>query len=401
MVSCDLVAIPAEALKKVREKVAARINGFPVKKIFLNATHTHTAPVLIEGVYEIPKEGVMQPTEYIEFLTDRVADGIITAWNSRKPGQVGWGLGQAVIAHNRRAVYSNGTAAMYGRTNSEDFRMIEGYEDHGVEVLCCWDAEGKLIATAINVACPAQEVESRLAVNADFWHQVRESLRALHGPELHVLGWTGAAGDQSPHLMFRKQAEARMLKLRGLDRLDEIARRLVNAWKYAYEGAKQEMHSDVPLVHRVEDIELPRREVTQREWEVAKTKVDEYSRQKGKQTLVYWHRGVVERYEQQQAGTVEPYTMESHIIRLGDIAIATNPFELYTDFGIQIKPRSPALQTFVIQLAGPGTYLPSQRAVVGEGYSAIAESNKVGPEGGQILVDRTVETIHALWPKVE
>jgi hypothetical protein len=89
--------------------------------------------------------------------------------------------------------------------------------------------------------------------------------------------------------------------------------------------------------------------------------------------------------------------MELHVVRLGDVAICTNPFELYTDFGLAMKARSPALQTFVIQLAGAGTYLPSARAVAGGGYSAIAESNAVGPEAGQVLVDRTIAVLESLW----
>ncbi len=400
LVACDLVAIPTEALERVRALVAAKHPDFPVKKIVLSATHTHTAPVLIEGVYEIPRDGLIQPTEYVEFFSNRVADGIIAAWNSRQPGKVGWGMGHAVIAQNRRAVYDDGTAVMYGRTDGSNFHMIEGYEDHGVDVLYFWDQEGKLIATAINVACPAQEVEGRSAINADFWHHVRESLRAEYGSGLHILGWTGAAGDQSPHLMFRKAAEERMMKLRGLNRLQEISRRIVSAWKEAFEGAKQEMHSDILHLHHVEVLELPRREVLKREWADAKAKIAELLPQKGMHTLIYWHGEVVKRYEQQQAGTTEPYKRELHVIRLGNIAIATNPFELYTDYGIQIKARSPALQTFIIQLAGPGSYLPSQRAVIGGGYSAIAESNEVGPEAGRLLVDRTVERLQEIWKKL-
>jgi hypothetical protein len=91
--------------------------------------------------------------------------------------------------------------------------------------------------------------------------------------------------------------------------------------------------------------------------------------------------------------------MELHVIRLGDVAIATNPFELFTEYGIRMKARSPALQTFVIQLAGPGSYLPTAFAVQGGGYSAIVQSSKVGPEGGDVLVERTVEQINALWPR--
>jgi hypothetical protein len=398
MVACDLVAIPQVALDKVRELVRKTLPEFPLEKIVISATHTHTAPVMTAGVYEIPTEGVMQPEEYLDFYAQRVAEAITDAWQNRQVGKVGWGMAHAAVAYNRRSVYADGSAAMYGGTNKANFRMLEGYEDHAVEVLFCWDANDKLIATAVNVACPAQEVEGRSAVNADYWHQVRETLQTKHGADLKVLAWTGAAGDQSPHLMFRKRAEERMQKLRGLDRLNEISRRIVRAWEEAYEGARQERFADVPLVHRVEKIELPRREVTEREYELAKAKVAGYQSEKGKQTLVHWHGGVVERYQRQQAGTVEPYIMELHVIRLGDIAIATNAFELFTDFGLQIKARSPALQTFLIQLAGPGTYLASERAVRGGGYSAIAESNAVSPAGGQVLVERTVEQLNALWP---
>ena len=62
-----------------------------------------------------------------------------------------------------------------------------------------------------------------------------------------------------------------------------------------------------------------------------------------------------------------------------------------------MKARSPALQTFIVQLAGPGSYVPSKRAELGGGYSAIVESNKVGPEGGQALTDHTVDTLTELW----
>jgi hypothetical protein len=89
--------------------------------------------------------------------------------------------------------------------------------------------------------------------------------------------------------------------------------------------------------------------------------------------------------------------MELHDIQLGDVAIAINSFELFADFGIQMKSRSPALQTFTVQIAGPGSYVPSKRAELGGGYSAIVESNQVGPDGGQVLTDRTMKTLNELW----
>ncbi|HUT94443.1 MAG TPA: hypothetical protein VMY37_33605 [Thermoguttaceae bacterium] len=400
MVSCDLVAIRGTIQDQLREKLEGKLDGFDLKKLFLNATHTHTGPVMLEGKYIIPKEGVMQPAEYVEFLLGRLSDVVVKAWESRKPGGVSWALGHAVVGHNRRAVYADGSATMYGKTNTPGFRNIEGYEDHAVEMLFFWDADRKLTAMAINVACPSQEVESRSTVNADFWHDVRVELRKRYGEELCVLGWPGAAGDQSPHLMWRKAAEERMLKLRGLTRTEEIARRIVGAVDDVFELAQGDVRTDVVMAHRVEDLQLPVQNVSEEQLAEAKAKAEQYAKKPNPSTADVrhrdWHQAVVDRYAKQDK---EPFhAMELHVIRLGDVAIATNPFELFLDYGVQIKARSKAVQTFLIQLAcTTGKYVPTEKAVAGGGYSAIIESNVVGPEGGQVLVERTVEGINGMW----
>jgi len=287
---------------------------------------------------------------------------------------------------------------MYGPTDKPDFRGIEGQEDHGVEVLFFWDNAGKLTATAVNLACPSQEVEGDSMIDADFWHEVRESLRARYGSGLNVLAWTGTAGDQSPHLMYRKKAEERMRNLRKLTRLQEISRRIVHAWEEAYEGAVQEKHAEVAFAHRSDNVELPIRLVTDKEAEETRATIAKLASDLRNQRIVTWHQDVIDRYERQKSGSLEPFRTEIHVIRIGDIAIATNPFELYTQYGIQMKSRSPALQTFLVQLTGHGTYLPTEPAVHGGGYSAIVASSVVGPEGGQVLCDKTIKIIESLWP---
>jgi hypothetical protein len=88
--------------------------------------------------------------------------------------------------------------------------------------------------------------------------------------------------------------------------------------------------------------------------------------------------------------------VEIHVLRLGDVAMASNPFELYLDYATRIKARSPAVLSMTIQLAGQDCgYLPTARAVQGGGYSA--ENYLVGPEGGQVLVEETVRQIQALF----
>ena len=405
MVSCDVISIPVDVLDLVRQEIKKRVPDLDANKVFLGGTHTHTAPELRLGKWVLPAEGVMQVEQYRVFFAERVADAVAQAWKDRAAGSVSWGLGHAVVAYNRRAVYANGSARMYGPTNVPEFRGLEGYEDHDIGTLFVWNVAGKLIAMAINVSCTAQEVESRTAVNADFWHPVRESLHKQYGDQVCILGWTGAAGDISPHLMYRKAADERMRQLRGLSRLDEIARRIVQAVNDAHETVKNDRHTEVPLIHKVETIHLPMRLVTEAEYVESKAVVKQTAAQierdpKSADRLhrrMKWYEVTVNRFESQKTNPKPTREMELHVLRIGDVVVCTNAFELFTDFGIRIKGRSKAVQTFIIQLVGPGTYLPTERAVRGGHYSAIVHSSQVGPEGGQALVDRTVELIDAMW----
>ena len=255
------------------------------------------------------------------------------------------------------------------------------------------------------MACTAQAMSGPF-ISADFWHDVRESLHERHGRDLCVLGLVAPAGDQTPRVQFRKDAEARMERLRGLDHAQEMARRIVAAFEDVAPVIAKDIRSDVPLVHLVRQVDLPARIVTPAEYEAAKKICEEMDAKKARGHTEWYWRGyqglVVERYLAQQKGQWKTFPIEMHVLRLGDVAIATDPFELFLDYGVQIQARSPAPQTFLIELASPtgyAGYLPTPRAVCAGGYSAEVLVNMIGPEGGQILVDRTVEAIGELFKK--
>lgn len=401
LVSCDLVTIPTELRDMIRKEIKQRIPGFDMQKIIINATHTHTAAVVRDGWYLIPK-GVMQVDTYLKFLTGKVADAIEKALNNRQLGSVTWGLGHAKVAYNRRAIYEDQTAKMYGKTNLSEFRKIEGFEDQDINSLFFWNKTGKLVAACINIASPAQIVESRSTINADYWHPVRVALKKRFGKDLCVLGWISAAGDQTPRPMYGLLAENRMVKLRGGDYTDEIARRIVTSVEETYQVVKNDRRKDLTIIHKVDKFDLPMRLVTAEEYKAAKKMRDEDAGDKERAVefhrRIVWQEEVMERFEKQKTNPQPMYNVEVHVLRIGDMVLCTNPFELFTDYGIQIKARSQAEQTFILQLVGPGTYLPTKEAVKGGHYSAIVQSNRVGPEGGQILVEHTLQLINSLWP---
>jgi len=405
LVSCDLCVIRPGIQEGFRKYLAERLPGFDLNKLFLAATHTHAAPVLLQDRYDEKDYGdAMQPKEYVPWLYQQMAQAVVKAWESRAKGAVAWGLGHAVAGHNRRVVYSDGTAKMFGNTNDPQFRGIEGYEDHGIHVLCFYDSQKRLKAAAITLATTAQAAGGN-KVSADFWHDARRLIHERHGEDVCVLGFCAPAGDQTPRPQVNKKSEERMCTFRGLTYCQEIGRRVAGAFDDVAGVITKDIHADVPLIHRVRQIELPARIITEAEYAAAKKVCEEVDTRKTRAKTDAWmrhfHGLVVERYLAQQKGGWKTYPMELHVLRLGDVAIATNPFELFVDYGVQIQARSPAVQTFLIQLATsgpqPAYYVPTPRAVSGSGYSAEPTHNMIGPEGAQTLVDRTVEIINELW----
>lgn len=181
----------------------------------------------------------------------------------------------------------------------------------------------------------------------------------------------------------------------------------------------QDRRDRLVLRHRVEAVELSRRRLSEADvkeamdeaatlrerYQALLKEIQEHPGRKEQPrwycdlTAAYrrmrWCEGVRTRWESEQSRTKLPF--EVHVVRLGDMAFATNPFEYYLDFGVRIKARSPAVQTFLVQLAGAGTYVPSERSVQGRSYGSIPASTPIGAEGGCELAEWTVASLQDLW----
>ncbi len=427
LISLDLVKIDDHLRDKVREIVTASVPEISPEQIMVNATHTHSAPYCSDApdsrrIYGVELDA-MSPLACLEFVSERAAKAAIQAWNSRKPGGISYGLGHAVVGQNRLAVYFSGKSQMYGNTGKEDFSHIEGYEDHSVNLLYTWNKDRELTGIAINVACPSQVSESEYRVSADYWHDVRLEVRERLGKNLFILPQCSAAGDQSPHVMIGSKAEDRMQRLMGADqtgrgssgRRKQIAQSIAGAVSSVYPYMKDQIEWTPAFVHRTEVVELSRRLIGHKDVDNALKEAAEHQKKydqllaeirenPGSKQNPRWYiditmthslmkrgKSVKERFELEKVQPKMP--IEVHVVRLGDVVFATNPFELYLDYGMRIKARSRAVQTFLVQLTGYGTYLPVSRSVAGGSYGAVPASTLMGPEGGQELVEKTLEMI--------
>ena len=435
--SCDLTQIHEGLIAEVRNRIAD-VNGLDPKMVIIGATHTHTSYLYKVG--KSPKIGFAEKIKtrlpegrkYIdhvsgesmdlfkagEIIADAITNAIKSAWANRKEGYYANEFGRAAVGMCRRPVYDDGSALMWGDTNTANFVAMEGGNDSGIELLFTFDENKKFTGVIVNVACPSQVVEQRSFISSDFWGKLKILLRETYGEDLFILGLASPAGDQCPRDLIRwvdpetpiddpnvakrklsRKADPSMYDIAGTKK---IAKRLYNEIVDAYEDAVEEMQNTAPFYHICEQVDLPLRRVTKEDYNEAERKIRQFFEEHDGDLNymdscdLHIHIGTIDRYHLQQTQDIFP--IELHTLRLGEIAMATNPFELFLDYGNQIRARSVADQTFLFQLTcGAGGYLPTEKAEKGGHYSAYVSSGYVGYEGGDLLVRKTVSTIRELF----
>jgi len=448
LVSTDLVGVAANLVDAVRAKLENNDLGLDPMKVVLAAIHTHTAPVYpreqrsgghfmsnssrmvletmlrpgqkyVESANVTRNPDILTEEETLVFLTERIAEAVLEAWKNRSAGSFTNAFGRAVVGMCRRACYNDGSAQMWGDTNTAMFTQLEGGNDSGIELMYVFNAQKKLTGIVANLACPAQCVQHRHFVSPDFWGEVKMLLRQHFGEDLFLLALCSAAGDQCPVDLVRwvnpespindpncerdnppkRKADPSMFDLAGMRKTGKrIAREIIDVYEEGLDAAQE----DVVFTHHVHWMQLPIRRATLAEVANAKKAIREYLNDKAGDVdyidaaRLQVHLGLLKRAQQQEFVDVLP--TEVHVMRLGSIAIATNPFELFLDFGNQIKARSLAEQTFLIQLAnGTEGYLPTEKAEKGGHYSAFLSSGQVGHVGGEQLVRETIQDINNLF----
>ncbi|MBE5743504.1 MAG: hypothetical protein E7358_02170 [Clostridiales bacterium] len=440
--SCDLGGIGVSLNRQVKEMLKDKL-PISVDKVIISATHTHASHVYTQSnelygphlsgnslqylsklmpedmkyVPHVSSEDCMNPNDARDLIANAIVTAVLKAWENRSEGLYQNAFGRAVIGMNRRVCFDDGSAAMWGDTNSANFEMLESGNDSGIELIYIYDTNKNLTGVVANVACPSQVMEHRNLISADYWGQLKLYLDKKFGRKIFVLGLCSAAGDQCPRDMIRwvngetpvddpnierldyieRRADPSMFDLSGLK---VVGRRLANEVIGVYEDLGDDFKDEGILVHETFTLKMPLRRVTKKEYNESVEKIQNFiDKNKGKNinyrdnARLHIYAGNAVRYELQH--TTDTYDNEIHIVRFGDIAIATNPYELFLDYGNRIRARSRAKQTILIQLAcGSFGYLPTERAENGSHYSAYVSSGYTGHIGGDLLVRETVSRIN-------
>lgn len=413
LVSCDLLAVSREFLALVRRKLAALPDIPNPAAVILSAIHTHTAPYLSNHTMAFfwgsdfivaPNPAAeTPPDDYAEETAAKIAAGIADAWQHRRPVRLAAGFDHICIAYNRRTRYRDGHTEMYGSTARPDFFEMEGGSDGGIHFLLLRDETGTPVCAVIEAACPAQVMEHKSEICADYWKLVRDKVGLAMG-NFPIVSLCGAAGDLSPRDLVRtacEEAAMHSMEMYNPAGMERVASRITEAFLRFTAEAVDEPNAG--LHHTYEILSLPLRTVTEADATQAKEKynalrakhvvIDSFT--EAECTELSRLAATVNRFALQQQTTDWP--AEVHVLRLGSVIILTNPFELFVAYADRLRAASGNPNTLVVQLAcGYEGYLPTAKAIASGGYSAGVNNGFLGAEGGDALVNESLRLLHNL-----
>ena len=404
----DSVPVNREVFDAAR-RVIERDTGIPGGNLLMSATHTHSATSArgrdAMAMRNPPAEAAERSPldDYQSFLARRIVDGVKRALNQLEPARIGWGAGQ-VPQHvfNRRWVLKEGKTAVnpFGGQDRAvmnpgarpDLDRPAGPVNPEVYFVSVEAPDGRPIAVLANYWLHYVGGVPTGHISADYFAVVADRLQELLGADRRVPPFVGILANgpcadvnniNVAQPDRRKYAPYEKIRLVADDVAREIAR--VRAGVRHLEWVElRAAHADVALRTRRPDASAVERarQVLARPATVSPV-----------------HR-LERNYAERVISAAEwPETLNVMVqaVRIGGLAVAAIPFEVFTETGLELKARSPFRDTFTIELANGGYgYLPTPAQHALGGYETWLGTNRVETAASDLIVARLLELLGSL-----
>lgn len=384
IVVCDLICCPREVLDRAKELAHVRV-GIPPSHTTISCTHTHTGPATA-GLL-----GAVKEEAYDEGLAPKIADSIQVAFRRMQPAVACWGVGSvADEVHNRRWYMEDGTVKTNPPVGSPDLVRPAGPTDPDVGVLALERPDGTPIAAVVNYALHYVGGGDGRVISADYFALVEEELNRMMDAEFPVLLANGSCGDIN-NINFRERNPLRpggapWAQARHVARV--VAAEATKVWEQA------RRHEDAPVAAASAEVTVERR--TTPEEQLAKDReVAGKSQAESGLSLTEWQ------FARERVMVAElPPTLDTVVTagRIGDVAWAGLPGEMFCAFGLAVKEKSPFGQTMPVELANDYVgYVCTPEALAEGGYETmLARSSLPTGEGGWELANTAIRLLNEL-----
>lgn len=374
LVSVDSEQIPKELSDSVRPAIARALE-MDVAGVLVCATHIHTGGPVLDWDDFCRIDPV-----YLDFLHQRLLDVALLAQKEKRPVRLGFGYGHDdTLANYRNFIMADGSLRTNPAVGGE--KQAFGKIDPQVGVLLINEPCGRHYGAVVNYSCHTDCVGGT-EYSSDYPGAMRETLRKIYGQSFVPVFVNGFCGNLN-HVDFEHASHAVPAYYRSMGR------------RLAAEAART-----LEKIRTEETASLA----------MASTKITIPAAEPGKE-LLDWAENILETSEEQtvvdlhyarealRLNKLGPRQIEIclQVIRIGELLIFASPREMYVEFQLMLKEKSPSSKTICISLAnGPGGYVPIRELYKPGIYEARLTGDLMVPDAGYIMVDKLLELATSL-----
>ncbi|MCB1224422.1 MAG: hypothetical protein KDK99_01310 [Verrucomicrobiales bacterium] len=407
LVVVDLRHISAEVAAAAKQIIEAT-TGIPPQCVVISATHSHTT-----GGVKLEEDKSQAYYDYSAFLTRRIADGVLRAHNQLEPAQIAWGVAEEPTqVFNRRWFLMPDRGPVYGaHDNVEKVDTNPGYKgllrpagpvDPQITFLSVRSTSGKPISLMASYGLHYVGGVTPNTISADYFAMFADRVGELLGADPHQdppfvgIMANGTSGDVNNLERYSDEELAQRgpqpkKKYQPFEKAREVAHLCADKVMQAHQ--KLQWHDHVKLTSLQRTLTFERRYPTKEE--VAWAESVKAKRIKPMSSSRYSTYHTVLAYASPDMPPTLDVIVQTH--RIGDLAIAAMPFEVFAEIGLELKQRSPIQPLMNLSIAnGSHGYLPTPEQHKLGGYETWIGVNKVQLDASVKMVDALVEMLGEL-----
>ena len=402
LVGVDALVVPRGLVLAARKEIQQRC-GIAPDAVLIGASHSHSSGptgMIQPGEYDFASPLVKKlayeksscaDAGYLERVQTEIVTGVCHANSLRVEARCGFGSGREdKVAYNRRFRMKNGRTYTHPGQGNPDILGYAGPTDPEVGVIGSWDRSGRLLGCVVNYACHATTNPG--GISANWIYYLEQAIRGAMGPDVIVVLLQGACGDitQVDNLSTYKQPDAEdWARLVG----GRVGAEAIKVLLTMHPGdfSPLDAASTVLRIKR----RVPSQERVRRCTEVVQKDPGEV----GAVRWTFAKEIVLLDATSAQHAVAE---VEVQAIQIGPAVFLSNPAELFCQFGLDLKAKSPFKLTYPVELAnGSVGYVPTEEALGshGGGYETrLTSYSNLEPTAGRQMVEAALELAGGMKP---
>lgn len=345
--------------------------GIPPSNVLISATHSHSTPRAVTGL----KPNSEEHKGYLEYLGERISEGVRRAVDNLAPAKLGWGsMDNPRHLFNRRWVLKEGVIKEnpFGGTSDriamnpkrEDVDRPAGPVDPEVFVLAVQHADGHPLALLADYGLHYVGGIPGGTVSADYYGAFSRKIYEHFGgdkfpyPPFVAMMANGTSGDVNAI-----NIDAPRPKFAPFERMDLVAEDLTKTVLSVYDNLKWKSNLSLSSAFTTLALGVRKPDAKRLAWAKA-LKMPQGDSERLTRPQIYAREALALQHYPEQVD------IPLQVFRIGDLAIAAIPNEVFAETGLYLKKESPFPgNTFVIELANAyHGYLPTERQHAGGGY---------------------------------